>query len=54
MTLNGLPNSVKRVVLVGRSHMDKCTIDWRRDDNQALRTQAKKRKNKKGEHSRQE
>ena len=26
-TLNSLPNSMKRVVLVGISHMKKCTID---------------------------
>ena len=44
-------NQFERVVLVRRSHMKKCTIDWRRDDNQSLTTQAKK---KKEEHSRQE
>ena len=26
-TVNGLPILVKRIVLVGRSHMEKCTID---------------------------
>ena len=49
--MNGIPNSVKRVVLVGISHMEKCMIDSIRDDNQALTTQAKKQNNKKEEHS---
>ena len=34
--------------------MNKCTIDWIRDENQSLTTQAKNNKKKKEEHSHQE